>query len=112
MNYSIIVPFFNEQDNIFQINEEIKHITAEYSLDPNRNFEIIYVDDGSEDNTFEELKKTKSNKCKTKIIRHNKNCSQSSAILTGIKFSIYDNLIFLDGDCQNDPKDIGKMIEI
>jgi len=112
MNYSIIVPFFNEEDNIFQINEEINNITAKYSLEQKRNFEIIYVDDGSEDNTFEELKKTKNNKCKTKLIRHNKNYSQSSAILTGIKFSIYDNLIFLDGDCQNDPKDIGKMIEI
>lgn len=112
MNYSIIVPFFNEEDNIFQINEEINNITTKYSSEHKRNFEIIYVDDGSKDNTFEELKKTKNNKCKTKIIRHNKNYSQSSAILTGIKFSIYDNLIFLDGDCQNDPKDIGKMIEI
>ena len=112
MNYSIIVPFFNEEDNIFQINEEINNITAKYSLEHKRNFEIIYVDDGSEDNTFEELKKTKTINAKLKIIRHNKNYSQSSAILTGIKFSIYDNLIFLDGDCQNDPKDIGKMIEI
>ena len=73
MNYSIIVPFFNEEDNIFQINEEINNITAKYSLEQKRNFEIIYVDDGSEDNTFEELKKTKNNKCKTKLIRHNKN---------------------------------------
>ena len=54
--------FFNEEDNIFQINEEINNITAKYSLEHKRNFEIIYVDDGSEDNTFEELKKTKNNK--------------------------------------------------
>ncbi len=112
MNYSIIVPFYNEQDNIFQLNKEINDFINQHFIENERQFEIIYVDDGSEDNTFNELRKTINNKYKTKIFRHSKNYSQSAAIITGIKNSIYDNLIFLDGDCQNDPKDIIKMIEI
>ena len=112
MNYSIIVPFYNEEKNVSKLNKELIEILKIYFKETIRKFEIIYVDDCSKDKTFEELKLTINNQFKTRIIKHKKNLSQSSALFTGITLSSYNNLIFLDGDCQNDPKDIGKMIEI
>ncbi len=112
MNYSIIVPFYNEEHNVKGLNSEIIEVLKAYYKNTEREFEIIYVDDCSTDKTFENLKLTIENKFKTKIIKHKKNLSQSSALFTGITHSNFSNLIFLDGDGQNDPGDIGKMIEL
>ena len=110
MNYSIIIPFYNEEKNIESLNSEL-NLVLNNIKDPKKNFEIIYVDDGSYDNTFEELKLTIKNKIKTIIAKHEFNYSQSSSIITGISISNSENLIFLDGDMQNDPADIPKMLE-
>ena len=112
MNYSIIVTFFNEEKNIHQLNDELKNVIEKLSTNNSLKFEIIYIDDGSTDDTFNELSKCKNNKFKTKIIRHKQNLSQSSALFTGIHYSKFENLIFLDGDCQNDPSDIENMVNI
>lgn len=112
MNYSIIVPFYNEADNVPKLNGEIIEIIKNFYKESERKFELIYIDDGSEDNTFEELKKIKNNQFPTRLIQHKYNLSQSSALFTGIHFAKYNNLIFLDGDLQNDPRDIGEMIKI
>ena len=75
-----------------------------------RNLEIIYVDDGSNDETFNELKKLSINTVETLIIKHRTNLSQSAAINTGIGQSKYENIIIMDGDLQNDPNDLEKMV--
>ena len=106
MNYSIIIPVFNEEENIFKLNQEISNVIKENQTD---NFQLIYVDDCSTDQSFDKLKKL-TNNFKTKIIRHRINLSQSDALRTGINFAEYENLIFLDADLQNDPKDINLMI--
>ena len=111
MNYSIVVPFYNEEENVEKLNKEIIETLNQNIKKNNREFEIIYVDDCSLDNTFEKLKLTLKNSIKTVVIKHKKNSSQSSALFTGITQSKYDNLIFLDGDGQNDPNDINQMIE-
>ena len=112
MKYSIIVPFYNEEKNVFLLNEEINKAINSIIKDSTREFEIIYVDDGSKDKTYEKMLECKKNQYKTKLIRHKYNLSQSSALFTGIKFSNYDNLIFLDGDGQNDPNDLIKMVQL
>ena len=110
MNYSLIIPFFNEEKNIQSLLNNLfaslKNLNNE-----NRNFQIIFIDDGSKDNTFEKLKIYSDKKFKTIIIKNKTNTSQSSAILSGIKNSKYENIITLDGDGQNDPSDIQKLIE-
>jgi len=111
MNYSIIIPFYNEEKNVENLNKEINSMLSQIS-DSKRKFEIVYIDDGSSDETFEKLKLTIKNQIKTIIAKHEFNYSQSSAIITGISISNYENLIFLDGDLQNDPADIPKMLEI
>jgi glycosyltransferase involved in cell wall biosynthesis len=110
MKFSIVIPLYNEDDNINQLNIEL--IKAINKLKKyNNEFEIIYVDDGSTDRTLENLKKINNN-IKTIIIKNNLNLSQSKSILNGIEVSNFNNIILLDGDLQNDPKDIIKMVEI
>jgi len=108
MNYTVIVPFYNEEKNISSFNDDlVKNIKK---IDnKNRNFEIIYVDDGSRDKTFDELKKL-TNSYETLIIKHKNNFSQSAALNTGISESKFENLIIMDGDLQNDPNDLENMI--
>ena len=109
MNYTVIVPFYNEGKNISTFNKEL--INSLEKIDVNKsNFEVIYVDDGSKDDTFDELKKLSSNSIETLVIKHRTNLSQSAALNTGIINSQYENIIIMDGDLQNDPSDISKMI--
>ena len=109
MNYTVIVPFYNEEKNISSFNNGLTNNLKKISNN-NRNFEIIYIDDGSKDNTFNELKKLNSNTFETTIIKHRTNLSQSAALNTGISHSKYENLIIMDGDLQNDPDDLLNMI--
>tara|TARA_Y100000590_G_scaffold88179_1_gene98991 strand:- start:4519 stop:5475 length:957 start_codon:yes stop_codon:yes gene_type:complete len=109
MNYTVIVPFYNEEKNISIFNSElIKNIKK--NANNSRNFEIIYIDDGSKDKTFEELKKLQNNSFDTLIIKHRTNLSQSAALNTGISESKFENLIIMDGDMQNDPNELDKML--
>jgi glycosyltransferase involved in cell wall biosynthesis len=108
MNYTVIVPFYNEEKNVSRFNEGlIKNLKK--NDNSKRVFEIIYVDDGSSDATFQELKKL--NSIKTLLIKHRSNLSQSAALNSGISHSSYENIIIMDGDLQNDPEDLIKMIE-
>ena len=110
MNYTVIVPFYNEEKNISSFNEELVNNLKKID-NKKTNFEIIYVDDGSQDNTFEELKKIKNDFFETLIIKHRTNLSQSAALNTGIINSKNENLIIMDGDLQHDPSDLLKMID-
>ena len=108
MNYTVIVPFYNEEKNISSFNNGLINNLKKIDSS-NRNFEIIYVDDGSRDKTFDELKKL-TNSYETLIIKHKNNFSQSAALNTGISESKFENLIIMDGDLQNDPNDLENMI--
>ena len=109
MNFSVIVPFYNEEKNISTLHKELTYSLKK--IKKKHNFELIYIDDGSKDKTSEELLKLKKNIFSLKLIFHKENQSQSKAIQSGINESIYEDLIFLDGDLQNDPKDIKLLID-
>ena len=111
MNYSLIIPFYNEEKNIDNLLDKIL-INLNNLKKNNRNFQLILVDDGSNDMTFEKLKSKNLKGISTVLIKHKDNYSQSSAILTGISNSKYDNIITLDGDGQNDPNDIEKILNV
>ena len=109
MNYTVIVPFYNEEKNISSFNNELINNLKKID-NGKRNLEIVYVDDGSSDETFNELKKLSTNTVETLIIKHRTNLSQSAAINTGIGQSKYENIVIMDGDLQNDPNDLAKMV--
>ena len=109
MNYTLIVPFYNEEKNISSFNAELINNLKKIDNEK-RSLEIIYIDDGSNDETFNELKKLSTNPFETLIIKHRNNLSQSAAINTGLIQSKYENIIIMDGDLQNDSNDLPKMI--
>jgi len=103
--FTLVIPVFNEEDNLISLIKEIKTALANYI-----NFELIFVNDFSSDNTLEILKKEK-NKFNFKIINNQLNLGQSYSIFSGIKQSKYNIIVTLDGDGQNNPYDIPKLLE-
>ena len=103
---SIIIPIYNEKDNIKALHQEI--ITA-LSFCKN-DYEIIFVDDGSTDGSRQEIKRLMQSFEQTRLIAHAKNSGQSTALVSGAYAARYPLLITLDGDGQNDPKDIPNLL--
>lgn len=102
---SVVVPVRNEQDNVSGLILEIHS-----ALNGVIEHEIIYVDDGSTDDTFSRLKQLQSQYSHLKIVRHQQSCGQSTAVRSGVKAACYDWVATLDGDSQNDPADIPKLL--
>ena len=105
MKFSVVIPVFNEEDGIIIFLDEVLSCLKAYD------FEVIVVDDGSNDGTMAKLKSYKVDCNILRIISHEKNIGQSSAINTGVRFSKYDTIVTLDGDGQNDPADIPKLLQ-
>lgn len=103
IKYSVVVPVYNEEDNVQPLFQEIKEVM----LKLNEPFEIIFVNDGSSDSTHQKLKTLSP----IKIIAFRRNFGQTSALDAGIKHSQGDFIITLDGDGQNPPAEIPKLIE-
>lgn len=106
IKYSIVIPLKDEEDNIEDLLQEVD--TAMASL--NEPWEIICIDDGSTDNTRGLLQKSSKTKKHLKVISFTRNFGQSSAFDAGFKSALGDYVITLDGDRQNDPADIPKMV--
>ena len=104
-NISIVIPVFNEEKNIINLLEEIKS-----SLDSKIKYEILVVDDGSTDNTVNNISSKIKQLHNIKLIIHENNYGQSTSLLTGISNAKYDYIVTLDGDGQNDPADILNLI--
>jgi len=105
LQLSIVVPVRNEQDNILPLLGEI-HAALE-----GREFEVVYVDDGSTDETPARLKEALAQYPRLRVLAHAKSCGQSAALMTGVRAARGEWIATLDGDGQNDPADIPKLIE-
>jgi len=99
---SIVVPVFNEVNNVAILHREIVSALKNDGLKG----EIIFVDDGSSDGTREELKKLRP----LKAIIFRRNFGQTAAMDAGIKLASGEIIITMDGDLQNDPADISKLL--
>lgn len=107
MKLSIILPIYNEEDNIEILYGELKRILNKLSLES----EIIAVNDDSKDKSLDVLKDIAQRDKSFKVINFRRNYGQTSAISAGIDFSQGDILIPMDADLQNDPADIPKFLE-
>jgi dolichol-phosphate mannosyltransferase len=103
---SVVVPVKDEAGNAAALAREIAAATADEQA------EIIFVDDGSSDGTVTELAALKQELPSLRILRHDGNYGQSRAVRTGVRAAKADIVVTLDGDGQNDPADIAKLVTL
>ena len=103
---SVVVPVFNERDNVSPLVAEIvAALRGKFA------FEIVYVDDQSRDDTHAVLRELKTTTPELRVLRHTTQSGQSTALRSGIKAARGAWIATLDGDGQNDPADIPKLID-
>jgi dolichol-phosphate mannosyltransferase len=98
---SVIVPLFNEEESIAQLQMELEWALKDYS------HELLFVDDGSTDATTKRIKRAPG----VRILEFEKNTGQSAAMYAGLAAAIGKVLVLIDGDLQNDPNDIPRLLE-
>lgn len=102
LDLSIIIPVFNEEENLPILYQEIKEALAPLQ----KSYEIIFIDDGSQDNSFAVLKEIQALDSGVKIIRLRRNFGQTAALSAGFDYARGKIVITMDADLQNDPHDI------
>jgi len=104
---SIIIPVYNEEDNVWPLYDNLEPVLSNLG----RNYEVILVDDGSKDSTYNKLKQLHEKNSHFKVIKFRRNFGQTPAMRAGFDFASGGIIITLDADLQNDPKDIPKILE-
>ena len=106
MDLSVVIPVYNELENVEELYRRIKTELQKLSL----TYEVIFVDDGSTDGTTEKIKKMKESGPQLKLIIFDKNYGQTEAMVAGFQLARGDIIVTMDGDLQNDPADIIRII--
>ena len=104
---SVVVTVYNEQDNIMPLVKGLHTVLETQTHD----YEIIFVDDGSVDRTYETLRFVQAQVQNLTIIRLKKNFGQTPAFSAGFSYATGDYIISMDGDLQNDPQDIPTLLK-
>ncbi len=107
MTVSIVVPLYNEEENVEILHERIMEVLTGNNID----YELIYVDDGSIDNTLQLLDAVQSRHKNIIVLSLRRNFGQTAAFAAGFDFARGDIVITMDGDLQNDPKDIPRLLD-
>ncbi len=107
MKLSIVIPVYNEEQNVTLIYEELKGVMEGMAGD----HEILFVDDGSTDNSLSIIKDIQDNDSNVIAISFRKNFGQTAAMSAGFDYASGDVIVTMDGDLQNDPHDIPHMIQ-
>jgi dolichol-phosphate mannosyltransferase len=103
---SIIVPVFDEEDNVLPLAREVA-----LALDKEpRSCELVFVDDASRDGTWEKIQQAHQLDQRVRGVRHARNAGQSAALWTGLQTTTGSIIATLDGDLQNDPADLPKLL--
>jgi len=100
---SVVIPLYNEEGNVIEMHRRIKEACEKLG----KSFEIIFINDGSKDKTADECQGLSP----LRLINFRKNFGQTAAFDAGIKASRGDIIVMMDGDLQNDPADIGLLLE-
>jgi len=106
MKLSVVIPLFNEAGNIQQLIQEIEDTLSQANIE----FEIIAVDDGSTDESYSILQEISNNNDRVKTIHLRTNYGQTAALSAGIDHASGDIIVSIDGDLENDPKDIPQLL--
>ncbi|MBR9804794.1 MAG: glycosyltransferase family 2 protein [Rubinisphaera brasiliensis] len=104
---SIVVPIHNEEENIPLLHQQLHDVLSEMD----REYEMVFVDDGSTDRSLEKLSALAASDPHVVIVQFRRNYGQTAAMQAGIDYAENDVVVTMDGDLQNDPTDIPHMIE-
>jgi len=107
---SLIIPVHNEEKNVPVVYKEAKEVLEELS-NQGYTYEIVFINDGSSDNTLEVLKSIKKTDPFLKILNMDKNRGQAAGLSAGFHYATGDIIVTMDGDGQNDPKYIKDLIK-
>jgi dolichol-phosphate mannosyltransferase len=102
---SVVIPVHDEQGNVLPLASELNR-----ALDRYIDYEVIFVDDASADQTLDRLRSLASRDRRVRVLRHRERCGQSTAIHTGVSHARGQWIATLDGDGQNDPADIPNLL--
>ncbi|MCS7215743.1 MAG: glycosyltransferase family 2 protein [Thermodesulfovibrio sp.] len=107
MDLSVVIPLYNEEENIYELHKKLTETLNKLSI----NYEVIYVDDGSIDNTLNYLEEIQKKDHHVVVLSFRRNFGQTAAFAAGFDFARGDIVITMDGDLQNDPADIPWLME-
>jgi glycosyltransferase involved in cell wall biosynthesis len=108
MTLSVVIPLYNEEENIRLLHERLKK-----ALDPlDQEYEILFVDDGSTDGTLPVLEEIQARDDTVIVLSLRRNFGQTAAFAAGFDLARGDVVVTMDGDLQNDPADIPKLLEL
>ncbi len=103
---SIVIPVYNEEANVRPLCKKIQVVCETLG----ETYEILFVDDGSQDNTIKELAELHKEVGELRVIQFEKNAGQTAAMAAGLEFARGARIVSMDGDLQNDPDDIPKLL--
>ncbi len=107
MNLSVVIPIKDERDNLRPLHAQLRR-----SLEPlGQEYEIVFVDDGSIDGSFGVLEALAAADARVRVVRLRRNFGQSAALKAGIDWSVGEVVVTMDGDLQNDPADIPRLLD-
>jgi glycosyltransferase involved in cell wall biosynthesis len=107
MDLSVVIPIKDERDNLQPLHEQLRRAVDPLYL----RYELIFVDDGSTDGSFEVLEQLAARDAKVKVVQLRRNYGQTPALRAGIDCSSGDVIVTMDGDLQNDPADIPVLMD-
>lgn len=106
VDLSIVIPVLNEAGNLDPLYSQLIDVLTK----TDKAYEIIFVDDGSTDSSFENLKKLQKQDDRIQVIRFRRNFGQSAAFSAGFDYASGDVIVTMDADLQNDPRDVPKLL--
>lgn len=107
ISVSVIIPVYNEEENVVPLCEDLLPVLR----DLGRAHEVIFINDGSLDQTEARLREVAEGESVVKVINFRRNVGQTAAMMAGFDFARGEVIVPMDGDLQNDPRDIGRLLE-
>ena len=107
MTLSVVIPLYNEEENVLELHSRLKAVLGQAGV----SYEVIYIDDGSTDSTFSILEKVQAEDKGVVVLSFRRNFGQTAAFAAGFDYAKGDIIVTMDGDLQNDPADIPRLLE-
>ena len=108
MNLSIVIPLYNEEKSLFELNSSILNVINGMNI----NYEVVYVDDGSDDSSWKQIKELSMKYNFVKGLRLSRNFGKSQALSAGFKVCEGKVVITMDADLQDDPNEIPEFYQM